>query len=230
MLRSPLPAALLSLAAVASGLATVLVRPAAATMFNAADLDQQRFVLVAAPIGDGTKAQLNIYEQLNSKRACFAVSGSAPAVVDPLLAGFDFTGICSRFIDANGYSVRVGELDLASSYRLMVVRAQNDNLLLAIPTKPGAGPEMVVARTQGPGSGFLQFVFEPGWQLKRRAYAGRRLGHVYLHRESWPAAALTPGQAAAPAEPQPAAGQQPAMEQQPTQEDAAAAAPAAPAR
>jgi hypothetical protein len=224
MLRSALPSALLSLVAVASGLATVLERPAAAALFDAADLDQQRFVLVAAPIGDGTRAQLNIYEQLNSKRSCFAVSGSAPAVVDPLLASFDFTGTCSRFIDANGYSLRVGALDLASSYRLMVVREQNDNLLLAIPTKPGAGPEMVVARTQGPGSGFLLLVLEPGWQLKRRAYAGRRLGHVYLHRESWPADLSTAGQATAPAE------SQPAIEQQPPESDAATTAPAAPAQ
>ena len=141
---------------------------------------------MAAPIGDGSRAQLNIYEQLNGRRACFAVNGASPAAVDPLLASFDFTGICSRFIDANGYSLRVGETDLATSYRLMVVRENGDNLLLAVPTKAGAGPEMLVARTQGPGTGFLQLVFEPGWQLKRRAYGGRNLGHVYLYRDSWP--------------------------------------------
>jgi hypothetical protein len=190
MPRPALPVALLSLATAASGLmagmSTVLVRPAMASMFQATDLNQERFVLVAAPIGDGTRAQLNIYEQLNDKRSCFAVNGAAPAAVDPLLATFDFTGICSRFIDANGYSLRVGGTDLAASYRLMVMRQNNDNLLIAIPTKAGAGPEMVVARTQGPGTGFLQLVFEPGWQLKRRAYGGRNLGHVYLYRDSWP--------------------------------------------
>jgi hypothetical protein len=163
-------------------------------MFQAADLQQERFVLVAVPIGDGTRAQLNIYEQLNNKRACYAVNGSAPAAVDPLLGSFDFTGICSRYLDANGYSVRVGGSDLAATYRLMVVRQNNDNLLLAIPTKAGAGPEMLVARTQGPGTGFLQLVFEPGWQLKRRAYGGRNLGHVYLYREAWPVADQPMGQ------------------------------------
>jgi nitrogen fixation protein len=76
----------------------------------------------------------------------------------------------------------------------MVVRQNNDNLLLAIPTKAGAGPEMVVARTQGAGTGFLQLVFEPGWQLKRRAYGGRNLGHVYLYREAWPGADQPMGQ------------------------------------
>jgi hypothetical protein len=187
----PRSAPLLPLAALAASLLAAVPRAAEAAMFQAADLDQTRFVLVAAPIGDGAKAQLNIYEQLNAKRSCFAVSGAAPAAVDPLLATFDFTGICGRFIDANGYSVRVGESDLATSYRLMVVRQNGDNLLMAIPTKTGAGPEMVVARTQGAGTGFLQLVFEPGWQLRRRAYGGRNLGHVYLYRDSWPGAELT---------------------------------------
>lgn len=158
----------------------------ASALFQAVDLSQERFVLVAAPIGDGTRAQLNIYEQVKPTRPCFAVAPGAPASVEPLLASFDFTGICSRFIDANGYSVRVGGADLATSYRLTVLRQSGDNVLLAVPTKAGAGPEMVVARTQGPGTNFLQLVFEPGWQLKRRAYGGRSLGHVYLYRDSWP--------------------------------------------
>ena len=157
-------------------------------LFQALDLDQNRFVLVAAPIGDGAKAQLNIYEQVRPARPCFAIGSERPATVKPLLASFDFTGICSRYIDANGYSLRVGDADLATSYRLWVVRAQADNLLMAIPTRAGAGPEMVLARSLGAGNGFLQLVFEPGWLLKRRAYAGRALGHVYLYRATWPVA------------------------------------------
>jgi hypothetical protein len=57
---------------------------------------------------------------------------------------------------------------------------------------------MVVARTQGPGTTFLQLVFEPGWQLKRRAYGGRSLGHVYLYRDSWPDAGVQQGVSAVP--------------------------------
>ena len=164
----------------------------ASALFQAVDLSQESFVLVAAPIGDGTRAQLNIYEQVKPTRPCFAVVPGTPAPVEPLLGSFDFTGICSRFIDANGYSVRVGGDDLAASYRLTVVRKSGDNLLLAVPTKAGAGPEMVVARTQGAGTGFLQLVFEPGWQLKRRAFGGRNLGHVYVYREGWPDALAQP--------------------------------------
>ena len=177
-----------------------LVQPArAGALFAAVDLPQERFVLVSAPIGDGTKAQLNIYEQLNGKRPCFAMTGSQPAKVEPLLATFDFTGICNRFIDANGYSLRIGDADLATSYRLSVIRKDNDNLLVALPTKAGAGPEMVVARTQGPGTGFSQLVFEPGWQLKRRAFGGRQLGHVYVYRAIAPAEPSAGLEASAPA-------------------------------
>ncbi|SBO44691.1 DUF3747 domain-containing protein [Cyanobium sp. NIES-981] len=190
--------ALLSLLALGAA-----AQPAAASgLFEASDLKPQSFLLVAAPIGNGERAQLNIYEQIRDTRPCFAVNGAQPGQVDPLLSTFDFTGICGRFLDANGYSVRVGATDLGSSYRLSVVRSQNDNLLLAVPTKPGAGPEMIVARTQGPGSGFLQLVFESGWQLKRRAYQGRTLGHLYLYRDTWPdqlAGQPGPGPAAPPA-------------------------------
>ena len=163
---------------------------ASPALFQALELDQGRFLLVAAPIGNGSKAQLNIYEQVTNRRPCFATSGAKPVAVNPLLGTFDFTGICGRFIDANGYSLRVGGTDLATSYRLSVRREAGDNLLIALPTKTGAGPEMLVARTQGAGNGFLQLVFEPGWRLMRRAFGGRALGHVYVYRDDMPAGGL----------------------------------------
>ena len=162
----------------------------AQSLFDAAPLDIQRFVLVAAPIGSkGDRAQLNIYEQLSLKRPCFSIGQGKPAVVEPLLAGFDFTGICSRYIDANGFSLRIGGTDLATSYRLMVSRSGDDTLLLGLPTKAGAGPELVIARTQGGGGGFLRFELEPGWTLMRRAFQGRQLGHVYVYAQDWPGSA-----------------------------------------
>ena len=180
--------ALAGLACLAPALALSPVADAQ-TLFGARDVPQERYVLVAAPIGDGSRAQLNIYEQLTDRRPCFATSGASPARVDPLLGSFDFTGICSRYLDANGYSVRVGAEDLATVYRLSVVRSGNDNLLLASPTRNQTGPEMVVARTQGHDSGFLLFVPEPGWKLMRRHFGNRALGHLYLYRDSWPTAA-----------------------------------------
>ena len=103
----------LAAGAFATGVAFAANPAVASALFQAADLSQERFVLVAAPIGDGVRAQLNIYEQVKPTRPCFAVAPGSPAPVDPLLATFDFSGICSRFIDANGYSVRVGGARLA---------------------------------------------------------------------------------------------------------------------
>ena len=92
--------------------------------------------MVAAPIGSSSRSQLNIYEQVNSRRPCFAVATGRPAVVNPLLSSFDFSGICGRYIDANGYSVRVGNTDLATVYRLSVVNQDSDTVLMALPTRP----------------------------------------------------------------------------------------------
>jgi len=159
----------------------------AQALFGAGEVDPTRFLLVAAPIGtSGDRYQLNVYEQIKPTRPCFAVGEGKPAAVNPLLSTFDFTGICGRFIDANGYSLRVGGSDLATSYRLSVVKGGGDILLVARPTKSAAQGELVVARAGGVGSGFLKLELEPGWRLKRRQFGGRSLGHVYVYNESWP--------------------------------------------
>ena len=153
------------------------------SLFNAVSVDESNFVLVSAPIGTGARSQLNIYEQRSNKRPCFAVSGSTPAVVDPLLSTFDFTGICNRSIDGNGYSLRIGGDDLGTQYRLTVVNTGTDMELLATPTRNPSQPTFVVARAGGAGSGFLKLSFEPGWSLKRRAYGEKTLGHIYVYRD-----------------------------------------------
>ena len=51
------------------------------------------------------------------------------------LSTFDFTGICNRYIDGNGYSLRIGGDDLGTRYRLTVVKTGQDVELLAAPTR-----------------------------------------------------------------------------------------------
>jgi hypothetical protein len=195
------PALLTAVTALVAGLSLGMGAPASAqkALFLAKEVPQERFILVAAPIGSGERAQLNIYEQLNDRRPCFSTAGANPAIVNPLLGTFDFTGICNRFIDANGYSLRIGEDDLATRYRLSVIREKADTVLLAIPLKADYGPELLVARTQGIAPGFLQLVFEPGWTLKRRHFGPRPLGHVYIFRDATADTATTPKPAAIPA-------------------------------
>ena len=151
-------------------------------------VELSNFVLVSAPIGQGERSQLNIYEQRTTKRPCFAVAAGSPAMVDPLLSTFDFTGVCNRYIDGNGYSLRIGGDDLGTRYRLSVVNTGSDIELLATPTKNPSQPTMLVARAGGAASGFVQLKLEPGWTLKRRAYGKKSLGHLYVYRDSAPVA------------------------------------------
>lgn len=175
-------------AVLTAAVATALPQAAKAqgSVFTAADVDESQFVMVSAPIGKGASSQLNIYEQRTTARPCFAVSGASPAVVDPLLASFDFTGICNRYIDGNGYSLRIGGDDLGTRYRLSVVKTGSDIELLAVPTRDPSRPTMVVARSGGPGNGFLKLNLEPGWKLMRRQYGKRLLGHLYVYRDDMP--------------------------------------------
>ena len=175
-------------AVLTAAVATALPQAAKAqgSVFTAADVDESQFVMVSAPIGKGESSQLNIYEQRTTARPCFAVSGASPAVVDPLLASFDFTGICNRYIDGNGYSLRIGGDDLGTRYRLSVVKTGSDIELLAVPTRDPSRPTMVVARAGGPGNGFLKLNLEPGWKLMRRQYGKRTLGHLYVYRDGMP--------------------------------------------
>jgi hypothetical protein len=175
-------------AVLTAAVATALPQAAKAqgSVFTAADVDESQFVMVSAPIGKGESSQLNIYEQRTTARPCFAVSGASPAVVDPLLASFDFTGICNRYIDGNGYSLRIGGDDLGTRYRLSVVKTGSDIELLAVPTRDPSRPTMVVARSGGPGNGFLKLNLEPGWKLMRRQYGKRLLGHLYVYRDDMP--------------------------------------------
>ena len=57
-----------------------------------------------------------------------------------LVLHFDFTGICNRYIDGNGYSLRIGGDDLGTRYRLTMVNTGSDMELLATPTKIAPNP------------------------------------------------------------------------------------------
>ena len=184
MISRFLPAA----AGLALCIGSVPVARAQGSLFNAVPVDLSKFVLVSAPIGTGERSQLNIYEQRSDKRPCFAVSGSSPAAVDPLLSGFDFSGICNRYIDGNGYSLRIGGDDLGTRYRLTVTNTGSDMELRASPTRDRSQPTYLIATTGGAGRGFLLLNFQPGWTLKRRAYGEKKLGHIYLYRDAAAAA------------------------------------------
>ncbi|AII48464.1 hypothetical protein KR52_04790 [Synechococcus sp. KORDI-52] len=187
-------------AAVSLALAATSIPAALAqgSLFTAVPVEMSNFILVSAPIGQGQRSQLNIYEQRTTKRPCYAVDAGVPAQVDPLLSTFDFTGVCNRYIDGNGYSLRIGGDDLGTRYRLSVVNTGRDIELLATPTRNPSQPTLLVARAGGSASGFIQLKLEPGWTLKRRAYGKKSLGHLYVYRDHSPASSA-PAANAAPA-------------------------------
>lgn len=173
------------------GSAIALPTVAQAPQFGAAPVDASKFVLVASPIGNGSKHQLLVIEQVSGKRKCWEESGSNPTMIKPLLLDFDFTGICDRKIDSNGYSIRVAGNDLGLQYRVSVVRQGNDMLLLGRPVR--RGPDLLIARVGGTTNGFAKFEFEPGWKLMRRTFRNKPLGHLYLLSDQIPAGLnLTP--------------------------------------
>tara|TARA_B100001057_G_scaffold369153_1_gene372748 strand:- start:257 stop:664 length:408 start_codon:yes stop_codon:yes gene_type:complete len=87
---------------------------------------KDRFIVLARFVGRSNWTLL-VLEQLKPQPRCW--SKRPDGLVDPSLNRFDFTGICSRYLDSNGYSLRSGGEDLGSRVRLRL-RQQGGDLLL----------------------------------------------------------------------------------------------------
>lgn len=154
--------------------------PAQANLFGNQRVDERRFALIAAPFGVGKRSyQLLVVEQASNARQCWQEYGSAPTRVNPLLLTFDFTNICKRMADSNGYSVRVGNEDLGWRFILSVVERGNDVVLIANSARE-RGVQIEIGRTRGVANEHLKIELNPGWSLTRRTYNGRALDHIYL--------------------------------------------------
>lgn len=156
--------------------------PAIATPFGEKEVDQSKFVAVAAPYGSNAH-QLLILEQIADSRACWREFGGEPVLIDPLLVNFDFTGICGRSTDSNGYSVRVDGEDLGLQYRLRVVPREGKLVLIGAPDNPEL-PELEIGEASGISDDFVKLNLNPGWQFAKRVYNNTTLGHVYLSYNS----------------------------------------------
>lgn len=167
-------------ASLASGVSSPLAR--AAGLFESRPVDATRFAVLAKPVGDNDW-NLLVLEQVQAQPLCW--QNRSDGLVDPSLNRFDFTGICSRYLDSNGYSLRVAEQDLASRYRLRVQQLGNQLLLQAF--NPDDPTVLVVGRATLPRrdrDGFVALRLEEGWQLQRRAYQGQSLSHLYFSNGS----------------------------------------------
>jgi hypothetical protein len=150
-----------------------------AATFGQTAVPQNKFIAVAVP-REGGYYNLLILEQISSRKPCWQEQGTSPTEIKPLLVNFDFTGICGRSTDSNGYSIRQAGKDLGLDYRLNVQKQGNDLVLLGLPHSRQAGQPLEIGRTHGMGSGLLKIHLNPSWQFAKRTYNGKTLGHVYL--------------------------------------------------
>lgn len=161
--------------------------PTLATAFDAVEVNNNSFIVVAAPYGSNpTNYQLLILEQISATRQCWQENNTTPTTIEPLLLNFDFTGVCSRSVDGNGYSVRVDGQDLGMHYLLSIEKEADELVLIAkpSPTIRSEAEAVEIGRTEGMTDGFLKINLDAGWRLTRRSYQGRALGHIYLTGDS----------------------------------------------
>lgn len=149
--------------------------------FSQQDIDRHTVVAVASPYGEGLH-QLLVLQQLTNRQQCWAINSDGQTI-EPLLLQFDFTGICGRATDSNGYSIRMGGQDLGWRYSLQVVDRNGERLLIGKSTSRKQQPELLIGRIIGTPNGFGKFEMEPGWRITQRTFNGEKLGHYYFTHE-----------------------------------------------
>ena len=142
-------------------------------LVDSKSLKQDQFAILARAVGrDGWK--LLVLEQIKARPLCW--KDQADGLVEPSLNSFDFTGICSRYLDSNGYSLRTAGEDTQKSVRLRLRQGRNGLELHAL--DPNRNTAVVVAtarQARRNKNAFVKLKLEPGWQLERRANQRRTL-------------------------------------------------------
>ncbi|MGB3296983.1 MAG: DUF3747 domain-containing protein [Phormidesmis sp.] len=176
---------LTALTATAIGASAIASTSAIAQTYGQQPIAADQAVAIAEPVANGRFYRLLVLEQLSNQRACFQEKAGTPTVVEPLLLNFDFSGICGRRSDSNGYSVSIGNEDLSREYRLQITRRGDSLVLVALPgALPGRSgndlPTLEIGRSNGVANDFVKLELDPGWQLTSRTLNGSAQGHVYL--------------------------------------------------
>jgi N-acetylmuramoyl-L-alanine amidase len=160
-------------------LGNYLIKPTFAADFTNRELQQNNVIAIAQASARGNYS-LIIIEQLSNQRPCWQEQGSNPIQVQPLLLDFDFTGICGRSTDSNGYSIRTGGEDLGWQYRLQIIPQGNNLKLVAVPSRNSTLTPIEIGQSNGISNDFSKIVLNPGWRFTKRVYNGQTLGHIYL--------------------------------------------------
>ncbi len=176
----------------------------AASPFGANETDQTPYIMVAQPtsrLGGTQRYGLMIIEQKRAEPLCYSTTGSSPTQVNVLLLNFDFSGICGKSTDTNGYIIRAAGEDL-TKYN-PVIENENGVLVLYAEPTPFAGRDakkFVIGQTDGiAANGFTKISMKPGWRLARQTFNGGVTGRTYIANDLTVAqlggqdVAITPG-------------------------------------
>lgn len=177
---------LAAIAVATLGTVTALTPALAAIKFGQQEVDQSKFIAIAVPLKRSNSQQLTILEQVSNKRPCWQESrtSSGPVKVNPLLLTFNFTGICSRATDSNGYSIRIAGTDLGMRYNISLQRTATDTLLVGTDRRNPYSEPVVIGRTGGITNDISKIQLTPGWRFTKRTYNGKALGHIYLTNDT----------------------------------------------
>ncbi|MDJ0703538.1 MAG: DUF3747 domain-containing protein [Leptolyngbyaceae cyanobacterium MO_188.B28] len=151
-----------------------------AYQFGQQELNPEQVIAIAEPIRNGQLYKLLILEQISNVRPCWQERPGIPTTIDPLLLNFDFTGICGRRSDSNGYSLRLGGEDLDGRYRLQIVQRGGTLVLLAVPARDRNSSPLEIGRSNGVTTDLAKIELNAGWRMTRRLYNGQPVGHIYL--------------------------------------------------
>jgi hypothetical protein len=150
--------------------------------FGARPVDSGRYAVLGRPLGQGEWTLL-VLEQILPAPRCW--QSRPDGLIDPSLNRFDFSGICGRYLDSNGYSLRLGNREgranSAGPLRLRLQEVGSQLHLLA--SAPDLAHELVVGRGAIPGrdrDGLVALRLNPGWELQRRTYGSQVLNHLYF--------------------------------------------------
>ncbi|MFZ0408509.1 MAG: DUF3747 domain-containing protein [Cyanobium sp.] len=147
-------------------------------LFDGRPVDAGNFAILARPVG-ADDWNLLVLEQLRRRPSCW--QQRSDGLIDPSLNRFDFTGVCNRYLDSNGYSLRINREDLAGSWRLRLVQRGSTLYLqassVASPTDLVVGHGELSSRDR---DAFVALRLDPGWELQRRSFGNQPLSHIYF--------------------------------------------------
>ena len=155
----------------------------ARALFDSAAVPQEHIAVLAQPIGRA-QWKLLVLEQIKAQPRCWRARQDG--LVEPSLNRFNFSGICRRYLDSNGYSLRSGGQDLGTRFRFRL--RQSGSLLRLEALDPQQRAPLLVGQGAIPArrdpNGFVALQLKPGWALERRVYQGRQLNHLYFAHQA----------------------------------------------